>query len=209
MTQNIRMEQTPSALLIPIVRLLNDARILGISEGRTVNLQLEQVDSSRRLILERLLQLELYDVGMDPGPDGLIDWGESLDKFFETKPFVPLFFVVNNEIVGFALIKLERELGTPDGRGDFKSNFIAEFYVSRRWRRKGIGTHAADLIFRRYPGQWTVSCHPDDVRVAFWRHVATGRDDVNGVEFGPDEHKGFPGQYVWIIELAETYAPRS
>ena len=143
-----------------------------------------------------MLQLELYDIGMDPGPDGLIDWGESLDNFFTDSSCVPLFLKVGGQVVGFALLKLNRGLPGPDGCTRRRANLIAEFYVMRPHRRKGIGTRAMDLILKQFPGAWTVTTWPDPRRVAFWRRIATDR----GREFAPGEHNGFPGQYVWVIE---------
>jgi predicted acetyltransferase len=165
-----------------------------------MDLKLRRVDPASREILERLLQFELYDVGMEPGPDGIIDWGESLDTFFAGPSHVPLFLEVDGEVAGFTLVKLGRSPPGPDGRTPVRSNVVEEFYVTRPHRRKGIGTAAMDLIFKQFPGRWTITTWPDDQRVGFWRHVATMRASLSGKEFAPGEHRGYPGQYVWIIE---------
>ena len=137
---------------------------------------------------------------MDPCPDGLIDWGESLDKFFTDSSHLPLFFVVDGKVAGFALLKLNRSSTGPDGKTPTRSNVVEEFYVMRPHRRKGIGTRTMDLILKELPGQWIVTTWPDKQRVDFWSHVAIGRRVIDGLEFEPDEHKGYPGQYVWIID---------
>jgi len=168
-----------------------------------VNVRLERVDPSKRVVFDRLLQLHLYEIGMNPSPDGLIEWGEPLDKFFSDPTCVPLFITAEGHMAGFALIKLDRKPPGPDGKTPMNANLIEEFHVLRPYSRKGIGTRAADLIFRQQPGRWMVTSRPDRVRVAFWRHVAMERPDVNGVEFTPDDHKGYPGQHVWIIEPTE------
>jgi len=165
-----------------------------------VNLELEKVTVAGQTILERLLQFELYEIGMDPGPDGLIEWGESLDKFFGDPCCVPLFLKVDGQLAGFALLKLNRKPSGPDGRTPTPANLVEEFYVLRPHRRKGIGRRAMDLIRKEFPGHWIATTWPDAHRVGFWRHIAIGREAVKGREFGPDEHGGFPGQYVWVIE---------
>lgn len=71
-----------------------------------MKLKLVNVGSERRIILERLLQLMLYEGGMEPGANGLIDWGESLDSYFVESMNIPLFFTTEDKFVGFALIKL-------------------------------------------------------------------------------------------------------
>ena len=71
---------------------------------------LERIGSEGRAVLERYLQFELYEVGLEPGPAGLIDWGESLDPFFSNGNHVALFFKTDGEFVGFALAKPDRPM---------------------------------------------------------------------------------------------------
>jgi len=165
-----------------------------------MNLELEKAAVADHSILERLLQLELYEIGMEPGANGLIDWGESLEKFFTDPSCIPLFMNMDGRLVGFVLLKLDRNPTGPDGKTPMRANMIEEFYVMRPYRRKGIGTLAVDLIIKRFPGRWIATTWPNAQRVAFWRHVAIGRDTMNGREFSAGEHAGFPGQYVWVIE---------
>jgi predicted acetyltransferase len=49
---------------------------------------------------------------------------------------------------------------------------IAEFFVLRRYRRRGVGRRAASLLWQRLPGQWTVRVAEDNHNgLAFWRPV--------------------------------------
>jgi len=168
--------------------------------GALMQLNVDLVKLEKRIVLERLLQLMLYEGGMEPGADGLIDWGESLDSYFGESMNVPLFFMMEGRIVGFTLIKLGRMLKGPDGHSNIKMNVIEEFFIVRPWRRKGIGTAAAHMILNRYRGQWAITTFPDDARTRFWRHVATGYKQGKSHEFSPGEHMGFPGQFVWMID---------
>lgn len=168
--------------------------------GMTMTVKLAQAHEAD--VIRGLLQLHLYEVGMEPGPDGLIDWGEPLDEFFTSPGHVPLLFQDDNGLVGFALVRLNCELAGVDGKTIVTTNFMEEFFILRPHRRKKLGTRAADLIFEMYPGRWTVTCWPGHKGEGFWRHVATARPSVRGREFRPDEHKGWPGQCVWVIEPA-------
>ena len=160
---------------------------------------LERVDPGKRVVLERLLQFELYELDMEPGSDGVIDWGESLDKFFRDPGCIPLFIAADETTLGFALIKTNRTLKGPDGCTDTVMNLLAEFYVLRPWRRKGIGTTAARMVFRAYPGAWVVTTWPNGPQVAFWRHVMNHIPETDFQEYRPGEHEGFPGQFVWVV----------
>jgi len=160
----------------------------------------EPARADEQPLVKRLLQLHLYEGGAEPGPDGLIDWGEPLGKFFTDARHVALLFREGNELVGFALIKLNRKPTGPDGETPVTTNFIEEFFILRPYRRRRLGTRAANLIFQTYPGRWMVTCWPGAVGEEFWRHVATASAGTQAQEFRPDEHKGFPGQCVWVIE---------
>ena len=68
--------------------------------------------------------------------------------------------------VGFVLV---RRLNRPD-QPPFHA--VAEFFVLRKYRRRGVGTAAARLAFDRFPGKWTVSQDPDNpASRAFWERV--------------------------------------
>lgn len=77
--------------------------------------------------------------------------------------------------VGFALVRIRQPL---DG-ASVPSHLMAEFFIARAWRRRGIGQAAVRLIFDRFGGQWHIM---EDLRnagaVAFWREVL--RDYTRG-----------------------------
>ena len=164
-----------------------------------MEVRIERVKEDSRQILERLLQLHLYERGMEPGPDGLVNWGEPLDPFFSDPHFLALFVASGQDTIGFTLAKLDYALLDPVTGDKIRVNFIEEYYLLRPHRRKGIGTKAIDLILTAHPGVWFVTTWPDQPAVQFWRHLAVGRHGAGGREFPPEEHEGFPGQFMWII----------
>ncbi len=165
-----------------------------------MTLTIERAQTHERLLVERLLQLHLYEGGAEPGPDGVIDWGEPLDKFFSDRSCVPLLFREDGKLVGFALAKLNRKPPGPDGKTAVSTHFIEEFFVLRGHRRKGLGTRAVELLFGRFPGRWMTTTWPGGTADRFWRSAVMGRHGARGREYGPGEHQGFPGQYVWVVE---------
>jgi predicted acetyltransferase len=49
---------------------------------------------------------------------------------------------------------------------------VVEFFVMRKYRRKGVATEFARRIFARFPGRWEVRIvHNNAAAQAFWRHV--------------------------------------
>ena len=172
-----------------------------------MELRIEKAEASEAAVVDRLLQFTLYEGGMDPDPDGRIDWGEPLERFFTRPDFVPLLFREDDQLVGFALVKLNRRPTGPDGKTPVESNFIEEFCILRPRRRRGLGTRAFDVILERYPGRWMTSTWPGGE--GFWHHVVMDRPEVNGREYKPDENKGYPGQWVWVVEAGEEVGGRS
>ena len=63
---------------------------------------------------------------------------------------------------GFALVK---QIG--DGLHD-----MGEFFIARKYRRKGAGAEVATAMFRLYRGRWEVREMPTNVGAqAFWRRI--------------------------------------
>ena len=69
-------------------------------------------------------------------------------------------------LAGFALINRWSALDRPLDQS------VAEFFILRKYRRLGVGSRAAALIFDRFRGQWEIPVawynHP---ALSFWRTV--------------------------------------
>jgi len=49
---------------------------------------------------------------------------------------------------------------------------MAEFFIARQWRRRGIGAQAVRLLLDRFTGQWLITEHLlNAAAVTFWRRV--------------------------------------
>jgi predicted acetyltransferase len=72
--------------------------------------------------------------------------------------------------VGFAMVRTGTAAA---GRGaaDFS---MAEFFIARPWRRRGVGQEAVRLIFDRFSGRWHIMEYLRNPQaVAFWRRVVS------------------------------------
>lgn len=79
----------------------------------------------------------------------------------------PLVILKNERRVGFALVsRPPRHERVPV---DYR---MAEFFVTARSRRLGVGRDAAKLIFNRFGGRWEIcEFQHNEPSVAFWRSV--------------------------------------
>ena len=128
---------------------------------------------AQRPLLERLLQLYLHDFServprdmpwgeVDEG--GLFAYPPTLDPYWREPGHVLLLIRGEGRVAGFVLLNRRSVLDHPVDRA------VAEFFVLRKHRRAGVGTRAAHLAFRRYPGWWEAAVHrynPD--ALPFWR----------------------------------------
>ena len=118
--------------------------------------------------LRRLLELYQYDMseyeGTDLGPHGLYGY-RYLDHYWTETDRHPYLIRVDGRIAGFILIN-RHAIGSEDRWS------IAEFFVLKKYRGKGVGEYAATTVFGLWPGPWQVTqlaAHPGSH--AFWRKV--------------------------------------
>jgi predicted acetyltransferase len=101
---------------------------------------------------------------------GEIGYSESdqLNRWFGDSSVNPLVILRGNDPVGFAMVA--RGAAAPGRQAvDYR---MAEFFVARTWRRRGVGRLAVELILNRFAGRWEITEYlRNPVAVAFWRRV--------------------------------------
>jgi predicted acetyltransferase len=134
----------------------------------TISLSL--ATKAERPALGNLMQLYIYDWSelrpLDVGDDGrFADY--PLDAYWDDPGRHPLLLRVDGRLAGFALVSERSHLTGAPGVFD-----MAEFFVMRRFRRKGVGLAAASAAFDRFKGPWEIRQHDENVAAsAFWRKV--------------------------------------
>lgn len=129
---------------------------------------LTDVREDERILLDRLVQLYLYDFSeIDPddiGEDGRFSY-ESLDRYGREPGHDALLLRVRGKPAGFALVDEHSPL--PDGA---HRHYVHEFCVLRAYRRAGYGLAMAWAVFDRYPGPWQIEeIGPNLAAQTFWR----------------------------------------
>jgi predicted acetyltransferase len=134
-----------------------------------MNISLDAATPADTPVLDRLLQLYEYDFseygGVDVDPNGLF---ESVDTKTIWEPHDHVFFIrIDNNLVGFAYVT-RHDSYFDQG----KTHNLSEFFVMRKYRRRGIGEQVACALFDRFPGRWEFGTLPGNlVAQAFWRRV--------------------------------------
>jgi predicted acetyltransferase len=130
--------------------------------------------------IARLIELYQYDftefTDEDLNADGSYGY-RYLDAYWTEPARHPFLFRVDGNIAGFAFVRA----GQPHD--------MAEFFVLRKYRGRGVGVAAARAVFARFPGEWQVRELAANARAtAFWRKAipVPFAEDTN--EQGPVQH---------------------
>ena len=149
----------------------------GDDNSAVVDVEVRAVRLDDREVLDQLLELYLHDLsdltGADVGSRGRYGYFY-LDDYW-TEPDRHAFFIrVDERFAGFGLVRS----GSPSD--------MAEFFVMRKYRRKGVGRRAACTLFGMFPGEWQVRQLDSNVRAtAFWRSVIPVPFRDGTVDIGP------------------------
>ena len=97
--------------------------------------------------------------------------------------------------------------GSPDSPETEDENEldVAEFFVMRRYRRSGVGRRAAFLIWKHFPGTWTVRVSEGNPgALEFWSDVV---GEFTGGAVSESQRPGTPNP--WRVFSFESVPDRS
>lgn len=127
-------------------------------------------------IIANLMQLYIHDfselwfdreVEGELGPDGRYFDYPDLDVYWTDPTREPWLFRINGLPVGFALVNAVAHAPAPIDRA------VAEFFVVRKHRRRGVGIAAAHALFGTAWGVWEAAVVRRNLgALAFWRQAA-------------------------------------
>ncbi len=121
-------------------------------------------------ILANLLELYVHDfsefVPLNLGDDGRFGYA-SLPLYWNEPDRHPFLVKVDRNLAGFALVKRGSEIS-----GDHSVWDMAEFFILRGYRRRGLGSLAAEAVWKRFSGLWEVRVMHSNVAASlFWERA--------------------------------------
>jgi predicted acetyltransferase len=139
-----------------------------------MDVEIYQASLEEKTIIQNLMQLYLYDFSQIDGGDvdnfGLFVF-PYLYKYWAEAGRYPFLVQVDGKLAGFSLLRS----GTyfeyrPDQEG--KGMIVAEFFVMRKFRKRGVGKWMAFQLFNRFPVRWEIAQTLNNTAAqAFWRKV--------------------------------------
>ncbi|RYZ15127.1 MAG: GNAT family N-acetyltransferase [Alphaproteobacteria bacterium] len=143
---------------------------------------LERGEPSQHETLTNLVQLYIHDFNDFLSPDRKIAIEESgrypdvlrLDDYWREPDRSVWFIRAGGALAGFALFNRHSHCGLPVDHN------MGEFFVTRAYRRDGIGARAAIDLITMHPGQWEIAVGARNMpALAFWPRVVASLDTEN------------------------------
>ena len=111
----------------------------------------------------------VYDLsehcGWDFQETGRIGGVDDLADYWQKPGHWAFLIRADERLAGFACVRRLRENPTP-------LYDVGEFFVVRKYRRRGVGRHVARELFTRFAGEWQVRELIDNAPATrFWRRV--------------------------------------
>ncbi len=121
-------------------------------------------------VLANLLELYMHDfsqfVDVELGPDGRFGY-QGLAQYWHLPGRHPFVVSFDGKLAGLILVRQGSQISGDEDVWD-----MAEFFIIRKFRRRGVGTEAASLIWRRFPGKWEVRVVESNLpAIRFWEHA--------------------------------------
>lgn len=148
-------------------------------------LVVERARADEAPIIANLMQLYLHDFSAlwfdreaegELGPDGRYADYPCLDAYWREPERTPWLFRIKGLPVGFALVNDHAHSPTPVDRA------VAEFFVVRKHRRKGVGEAAAHALFASAWGVWEAAVvRRNTGALAFWRRAVARYPGVRDI----------------------------
>ena len=135
-----------------------------------MNISIEPISIEQKSVLIQMMELFNYDFS-EFSNDDINEYGyfgySHIDDYWNEEGRYPFFIRVDGKLAGLVLVKScceYNELSDPHN--------IAEFFVMKKYRRKGVGKAASMKIFDMFPGGWEVSQWQNNLPAQnFWKNV--------------------------------------
>jgi len=153
-----------------------------------MQIELNEATLRDKPIIQNMMQLYLYDFseieGFDPDERGLFHY-RYLDQYWTEEDRFPFTVRMDGRLAGFVLVNQH----SYTSEAEF---VIGEFFIMRKYRRKGLGTQVARKVFDKFAGTWEVREVEKNVAAQdFWRKVI--RDYTGGAFKEYSQVKGWNG----------------
>jgi predicted acetyltransferase len=165
--------------------------------------------ASERRLIECLMQFYIYEftwiepscsIQMRCDDQDCYPPFADLDRYWRTEGFHPLLIRVEGRLAGFALIN------THSRHGEKVELNMAEFFIAREHRGRGVATEAVRLILAQYPGRWEIAVAEHNVAAKmFWSRTLAAAPNVGRLVRLEGDSKRWRGP-IWSFQSTPSDA---
>ena len=157
-----------------------------------MHIELVPAAPEQESVMANLLELYAHDFSefhhLELGADGRFGY-QALPQYWSDPGCYPFLIKVDGRLAGLALVKKGAEVWD-----------VAEFFIVRAHRRKGIGMKAAHELWRRFPGPWEVRVMQSNrTALHFWERAITTFNNGEAIHPARIEKDG-EFWYVFALE---------
>ena len=141
-----------------------------LEKKEIMEIKLLSAKEAHRGILRQLCEFYCYDFSEYTDAD--VDLAghfhyRYLDHYWTEKGRYAFLILVDEHYAGFVMVNnVVHQITKDEGQA------LAEFFILRKYRRKGIGKQIAHQVFDKYPGKWEVAQElKNTISIAFWDQV--------------------------------------
>ena len=143
------------------------------------------------VIVENLLEFYTYEFSesnqIDVGPDGRFGYADLTD-YWNLDGLHPYLMSIGSKLSGLALVQRGSVISGSDHVWDME-----EFFVMRKYRRRGYGSELTKRVWRLHPGEWEIRVlDTNRAALEFWssavasecgKRISPSAAVVNGKKF--------------------------
>lgn len=135
-----------------------------------MNISIESILIEQKSVFIQMMELYNYDFS-EFSDDDINEYGyfgySHIDDYWNEEGRYPFFIRVDEKLAGLVLVRSCCEYNNLSD-----SHSIAEFFVMKKYRRKGVGKVAAMKIFDMFPGGWEISQWSNNLPAQnFWKQI--------------------------------------
>jgi len=162
--------------------------------------------ASEQSCIEGLMQFYIYDwsemekrdsTAFAFNAEGLFDPYPGLSDFLEKPDHWAYLIEANGQIAGFALLNTHSHL-----TGEHIERNMAEFFVARKHRRRGVALEAVHQILRLHPGQWEIAVAERNIAAKlFWSKAIESGPGISELHLAEGDGGHWRGP-IWCFRCA-------
>ena len=140
-----------------------------LDTGNPIPFELVYASKDYKEIIKNLMQFYVYDfseyIDCDVEENGLYKAYSNLEDYWKDENYkFPYIISQAGKLVGFSLVD---KCKSPENYFS-----IAEFFIMKKYRRKGVGKGVAKQLFSIYKGDWQVHQRENNIAAQeFWKTV--------------------------------------